>query len=208
MQPPSTKTAAGMMTAQQQRSHQAEKARLLFKAGRFAEALAVVKGINEEGGDGEGDGVGAGGGSASAVLHNLAVADFHRGGGRDARGLLEALLRAQARADAQADDVVGGGGAGGGGAEASNNNDHAADEDEGNGGGGGFSGRDGDRGYDTFVLRVNVAFALQELRQFARSVAVLTPLFDALEAVDDHVALRVCALLTRVRHRRLGGALK
>ena len=59
----------------------------------------------------------------------------------------------------------------------------------------------GDYAYGTYVLRVNIAFALQELRQTARSVHILSALYDAVEAVEDAVALRVCTLLTRVGQR-------
>ena len=135
------------------------------------------------------------------VTANLAVADFHRGGREDPRRLLVTLLRAQALADAQSPhrDV--------GGDDGDDDDDNAAGEESGGGGDGGGVGTSvsevtqDDRGYDTFVLRLNIAYALQELAQFARSVTILQQLFDSLEAVDDPVALRVCALLTRVRMR-------
>lgn len=185
--------AAGMTVVQQQqqRSSLAEEARLLFKGGRFTEAAAAVREVHEGLGVDSDD---------PKVLHNLAVVDFHRGGCKDPRRLLEALLRVQALAEAQIHRVDGndGAAAAGGGDEGST----------GGGAGGGFSEKDAvtttardDHGYETFVLRLNVAFALQELAHFARSVAILEPLFDAVEAVDEPVALRVCALLTRVRRK-------
>ena len=189
------------MTAQQQQrsSSRAAEAGLLFKSGRFTEAAAAVREIHQRDDD-DGTQRKNNDGDDPKVMANLAVADFHRGGRKDPRRLLETLLRAQALADAQSPhrDVDHGD---------DDDDDNAAGEESGGGGDGGGDGKSvsavnrDDRGYDTFVLRLNVAYALQELAQFPRSVTILERLFDTLEAVDDPVALRVCALLTRVRMR-------
>jgi len=67
------------------------------------------------------------------------------------------------------------------------------------GGGGGVAEADSQEQYDTYVLRLNSAVALQELQHARQSVPILEELFASIEdaAVDDGAALRVCMLLLR-----------
>jgi tetratricopeptide (TPR) repeat protein len=152
-------------------------------------------------------------------VHNLAILDFHGGGCGEPRALLLALLRAQVQADGHARcrwTAAGGGGEVGSDAGAPG----GGGSGDKNAGTGAVAGPEAvpnphdqglppdldDHGHDTLVLRMNTAFALQELRHTALSVVILEPLFRTLEAVDDAVALRVCALLTRVGGRGVLGA--
>ncbi|KAF6158143.1 hypothetical protein GIB67_014937 [Kingdonia uniflora] len=160
----------------------AKEAFLLFQSRRFGECLDVL--MNQLLHKKEDD---------PKVLHNIAVAEYFCDGCSDPRKLLEVLNKVKKRSEDLARAAGEQGDSGGNlvisGSKGSMSNQFPATNvtriaysDE----------------YDTCVTMLNIAVVMFHLHEYANASAILEPLYQNIEPIEETTALHICLLLLDV----------
>ncbi|GMJ15653.1 hypothetical protein like AT5G35430 [Hibiscus trionum] len=164
----------------------AKDAALYFQSRKFAECIHILAQLKPKKED------------DPKVLHNVAIAEFLRDGCSDPKRLLVALNNVKKRCEelarASGEQVESGSNVGNkvtSGSTESSSTTHL------------FSASNSSstiytNEFDTSVVSLNIAVIWFHLREYAKALAVLEPLYQNIEPIDETTALHICLLLLDV----------
>ncbi|KAJ7978971.1 CCR4-NOT transcription complex subunit 10 [Quillaja saponaria] len=159
----------------------AKEAALHFQSGKFSECVEVLNQLLLKKQD------------DPKVLHNIAIAEYFRGGCSDPKKLLDVLNKVKKKSDelAQASGEQELNGAGNKVALGSKGNNTSTHQ---------FSVSNSASvvytdEFDSSMAILNIAVIWYHLHEYAKTITVLEPLFQNIEPIDESTALQICLLL-------------
>ncbi|KAF3453746.1 hypothetical protein FNV43_RR04187 [Rhamnella rubrinervis] len=164
----------------------AKDAALLFQSGKFSECVEVLNQLLQIKPD------------DPKVLHNIAIAEYSRDGCSDPKRLLEVLYNVKKRSEelarASGEQVEAAGSQGSKAALGSKGTSTVLHP---------FSAASSDSiiymdEFDTWVATLNIAVIWFHLREYAKALSVLEPLYQNIGPIDETTALHICLLLLDV----------